>query len=161
VSDINAGLVPDQTIVRPNLTPPRGSHFSGEMLPDGRPIYWRERPIIGRRQKRDADGKILYHASPLGAPTRPVWETFIERVERYEFVLEPGTNGMTYINEHFRQTPAEIRAEQERTAFAAAQLGLSELAQAMQEHNISPTELVRAIRELVPAPPSAPEPDRT
>lgn len=132
--------------IRGNLKPPKGAVLTGELLPDGRPVYrrkkWRKADV---RPMTDTAGRPVYKKSMPGLAPEQRMEAVLEPYE-VEFVLDDAGNGMTFENYRFRPTAYELEQERRREMERRGQEQLGELATALAAADLTIPDLIRSIR---------------
>lgn len=132
--------------IRGNLTPKPGSRLTGELLPDGRPVYRIKRLVkAGVEPMKDAAGRPVMKRPHPGMPAEQRMAPVMKWHEA-EYVIDDGKNGMTWMNFHFRPSPAELEAQERQRRREAAIDRLGDLAHEMDQRGINPSELLSAIR---------------
>lgn len=130
--------------IRGNTTPDENWKLRGDMFM-GRPVYIEARPNLKRRPVV-IDGKVQWHRSPNGNPTKQRFELYQDPDEPViftEFVLEDLGNGIVQKNPHFQPTPQEI-ARREALG-ETSHLSATELAGLVRAQR----EELEGLRELV------------
>lgn len=138
--------LPNRKPIRSNIVPLSGSVLTGELLPDGRPVYRRTKNrMVGVRPMKDAAGRPIYKKTMPGLPPQERQEAVLEPYE-VEFVVDDGLNGMTFENYHFRPSAYELEEKQRRAARERGLEEIGELATAAAEQGITIRDLIASIK---------------
>ncbi len=158
------GIINSTVVIRGNTTPLPGSRGTGEILPDGRPIYQVKghidaggnyaKRLYKREMVRDEDGTIQYHLRPDGTKRAPMWRSYELPQSWIDYVIDDIGNNMTKINIAFRETAENLQKFEKKVR---REQQLEEFLTLLETNELNVSDVVSAIRGM-PSTEELPDP---